>query len=424
MAFVAGQTKGDASLKLHTSFCLLALAATTCAAAETRPPDIPFAVHTLDIGASETAAVADINRDGRLDIISGENWYEAPSWKKHPFRQLRFWHNYVDAFSDLPLDVDGDGWVDIVSVKYFDQKIVWYRNPGKSSAPWQEAVIHEGFRVEYAILADVDNDGRANELVPLEFGAPQAWYEAKGGTWIRHVITEQPTEHGIGVGDINKDGRNDVLTPRGWLEAPPDPRSENWVLHPAWEAVNPPVSASSWTDAERLPSPPVAMLSFMHVVDVNGDGRNDVITASAHDYGVFWFEQGADGRWTRHMIDRAWSQGHASTLVDLNGDGRPDFLTGKRLVFHGDPGEREPLGIYWYEYHKADAPPAHESAAEAGVEWIRHIVQYGGQISAGVQIPAIDIDGDGDLDIVCPGQAGLFLLENLTKHASTRNRVP
>src|SRR6185436_766423 len=158
------------------------------------------------------------------------------------------------------------------------------------------------------------------------------------------------TEHGIGVGDINKDGRNDVLTPRGWLEAPPDPRSGNWVLHSAWESVSAPVSSSSWT-----------AFSFMHVLDINGDGLNDVITGSAHDYGVFWFEQDPDGHWTRHMIDLAWSQGHASTLVDLNGDGRPDYLTGKRLVFHGDPGEREPLGIYWYEFHKADAPPDGES---------------------------------------------------------------
>ena len=90
-------------------------------------------------------------------------------------------------------------------------------------------------------------------------------------------------------------------------------------------------------------SPPaMASLGFMHVLDVNGDGRNDVITAAGHDYGVFWFEQGPDGQWTRRIIDNAWSQGHASTLVDLNGDGRLDLVTGKRFMAHNgsDPGEK------------------------------------------------------------------------------------
>ena len=93
-------------------------------------------------------------------------------------------------------------------------------------------------------------------------------------------------------------------------------------------------------------------------------------SAAGHDFGVFWFEQGEGGTWTRRTIDNAWSQGHASTRVDLNGDGRLDFVTGKRFMAHNgtDPGEREPLGVYWYEFRKAGT----------GTESIRHLIDYGG----------------------------------------------
>src|SRR4029079_1997434 len=132
----------------------------------------------LDNGASETAAVADINKDGRLDIVSGENWYEAPSWTKHRFRELTFTNTYYDNFSDLPVDVDGDGYPDLVRVTWFAKKISWWRNPGTSTGKvrptgtpgagpsrgvfagvtigladpeWQESDIHTGFNIEFAI---------------------------------------------------------------------------------------------------------------------------------------------------------------------------------------------------------------------------------------------------------------------------------
>jgi hypothetical protein len=50
----------------------------------------------------------------------------------------------------------------------------------------------------------------------------------------------------------------------------------------------------------------------------------------------------------------------------------------------------------------------------ASVEWIRHLIDFGGRMGGGMQIPVVDIDGDGDLDVVCAGKSGLFLAENLT----------
>src|SRR5664279_4097840 len=92
-------------------------------AVRTRTPEIPFIKHTIDLGANEPCAWADINNDGRLDLVSGENWYEAPKWTKHKFRELNFTNNYIDDFSDLPLDVDHDGHIDIVSVSWFAKKM-------------------------------------------------------------------------------------------------------------------------------------------------------------------------------------------------------------------------------------------------------------------------------------------------------------
>ena len=394
-----------------------------------RPPDIPFRTQMLDGGASETAAVADINKDGRLDIVSGENWYEAPNWTRHHFRDLGFSGNYIDGFSDMPVDVDGDGYTDIASVTWFAKKISWFRNPGKGGGTWVEAPINSGFNIEFATLGDLDNDGNALEIVAQENGTGQAWYEVKDKAWVKHVVSDRSFGHGIGVGDVNEDGRNDILTPRGWLEAPADPRAAGkWTYHPAWESVNPPVTPRENLGPQPAGAPPrIAELGFIHVLDVNGDGRNDVVTAAGHDFGVFWFEQGADGKWTKRMIDNAWSQGHASTLIDLNGDGRLDFVTGKRFMAHNgsDPGEREPLGVYWYEYRMVPAPaPSGQGGTAAPqapqVEWIRHLIDFGGRMGGGMQIPVVDLDGDGDLDVVCAGKSGLFLAENLTKGPRTR----
>jgi hypothetical protein len=390
-----------------------------------RPPDIVFQLHTIDLGASETAAVADINHDGPLDIVSGEHWYDAPSWTKHRFRDLNFIQQYIDDFSDLPVDVDGDGYPDIVSVSWFAKRMAWWRNPGPSTPlragrgaaqeSWKEGEIHAGFNIEFAILADIDNDGKATEVVAQENGTPQAWYEARNGAFVAHPVSDRSYGHGIGAGDINKDGRTDILTPRGWLEAPADPRSGNWTFHPDWETTNVTAAPGAGTDTHPA-APQLTALGFMHVADVNADGRNDVIAGSAHDYGVFWFEHTETGPWVRRTIDRAWSQAHASTLVDLNGDGRMDLVTGKRFMAHngGDPGEREPLGVYWYEYRPA------QSAGSGGVDWVRHVIEYGGRVGGGMQIPVVDVDGDGDLDLVCAGKSGLFLIENLSKRRPAR----
>ena len=268
-------------------------------------------------------------------------------------------------------------------------------------------------------------------MVAQENGTPQAWYEAKNGAWAAHVVSDKSYGHGIGAGDVNGDGRTDILTPRGWLEAPADPRAGNWTFHADWEALNVPLPLPGQA-APPAAAPGAAArlleLGFIHVMDVNGDGRNDVVTGAGHNYGLFWFEQGPGGQWTRRIIDNSWSQAHASTLVDINGDGRKDLVTGKRFMAHNgsDPGEKEPLGVYWYEAAFAPTSPnaaRGQSAPGRPVEWIKHVIDYGGRMGGGMQLPVVDIDADGDLDIVCPGKSGLFFVENLTKGPAGRTNA-
>src|SRR5690606_23348742 len=116
-----------------------------------------------------------------------------------------------------------------------------------------------GYNTEFAFLVDMDNDGKADELLP-QFGnknAPTAWFENRGGHWVQHAVSPKNFGHGIGAGDVNGDGRTDVLTAKGWLEAPENPRSENWVEH------------NDWNFEEHL--------SFIHVLDVNEDAKPDIV---------------------------------------------------------------------------------------------------------------------------------------------------
>ena len=363
---------------------------------------IVFRKHTLDLGCCEAVTVADVNLDGRLDIVSGESWYEqlapegdrGPRFVKHRFRELAYTDFYLEDLSDLAIDVTGNGYPDIVTCSYWSKPLSWWENPGKAGGPWREHVMETGSPVEFAFLVDILNTGKALQLLP-QFGKrdfPLSWYELAGTgisePWIKHEISPMSWGHGIGAGDVNGDGRTDIITPKGWFEAPPDPRKGQWTFHP------------DFVMGDTI---------FIFAEDVNRDGMPDLVTALGHEYGIFWYEQKKDsaGRrtWEKHLIDDGFSQAHAMTLVDLNGDGRWDIVTGKRFYAHEhDPGANEPLGLYWYE-------PFDSSGR---VQWRRHIIDYSTRTGAGLQIPVVDLDGDGNLDIVVAGKSGLYLFENLS----------
>jgi dienelactone hydrolase len=340
-------------------------------------------------------AAIDVNRDGRLDIVSGGFWYEAPDWTKRPTREVEQIRGRFDDYSNLPLDVDGDGLTDLISVNYRSRSLYWVGQPRDPLGVWQKHVIDTPGASETGLLVDVNSDGRPDVLPNgMDFAA---WYELLPGAvsgdsspprWQRHELPAELIAHGIGCGDINGDGRNDLVGPRGWAEASLESGQLRWTWHAEFAL-------------HRDASVPIL------VHDVDGDGDSDLIWGRGHNVGLYWYEQSADADgqrvWTLHAIDTSWSQVHAIMLADLDGDGREDLVAGKRFLGHDgkDPGEYDPLAISWYRFDAATKT------------WTRHLVSAGDGCGMDLDPKCVDIDGDGDIDILAPARSGLFLLENL-----------
>jgi HEAT repeat protein len=356
------------------------------------PPKIGdgFKLHVINADSRfEAAGALDVNRDGKLDIFCGGFWYEAPDWKRHFVREVKEEGDYYYDFANLPIDVDGDGWVDIANAAWHNKMVFWERNPGKAEGPWEVFPIDTPGNMETALAVDINGDGQPDVLPNIMTAA--AWYEfhrdasAPGGArWEKHELPKEAAGHGIGAGDINKDGRCDVVAPKGWLEQ----TATGWAWRPEFE----------------LGSTSVPIL----VHDVDGDADSDIVWGLGHDYGIYWLEQKtADGprTWVKHLIDKSWSQPHFMVMADLDSDGNAELVTGKRYHAHNghDPGGNDPVCIYYYKFR----------AGTRG--WTRHLIHEGGRVAFGINTAVVDMDGDGDLDIVAPGKSGLYLLENLIK---------
>ena len=359
---------------------------------------VVFRKHILsNIFVSEGVATGDVNRDGKMDILAGNYWFRAPDWKRNLIHTdtLNPVPGYSTSFLNYSMDVNNDGWIDLIR---FDQPggvCMWYENPQNKKQLWQAHLILETAGNENPAFADVDRDGRMDIICNDIIAKEVIWLKSpatKNDTlWLRHIISNDPGlgtdkyTHGLGWGDINKDGKNDVIIKSGWWQSPENVNTSNWQFH----------KADFGADCAN-----------MFMLDADKDGDGDIISSSAHDYGIWWYEQQQNDtgnpEWIKHTISKIFSESHALALEDINGDGYPDLVTGKRYYAHngGDPGGHEPAVLYWYEFMPEKIPT-----------WIPHLIDTNSGI--GLSIVVQDINNDKKKDIIISNKKGVFFFEQL-----------
>jgi hypothetical protein len=296
------------------------------------------------------------------------------------------------------MDVNQDGWIDMIRVGFPGAEARWYENPKNKPGHWASHLLYHSVGNESPMFVDVDGDGRPDLLCNDAVSKKVVWISAPenpGDTaWTAHTISSDTLigthmfTHGLGLGDINGDGRKDVIIKSGWWEAPEDRKQSDWKYHPADLGQD---------------------CSEMFVLDLDGDGDSDVVSASAHNYGMWWHEQVKQGdsiAFITHEIFKEFSQSHGMALADINKDGHPDLVTGKRFWAHNgnDPGEREPAVIYWFEYQPGKQP-----------KWIPHLIDNNSGV--GLHVPVEDMNNDNLPDIIISNKKGVFVFEQVkSKH--------
>jgi hypothetical protein len=374
---------------------------------------------------SEGANAADLNNDGKKDVFSGPYWWEGPDFaKRHEFYpatttfQLKLGplttvavpgfegtlgkeNTYSDNFFAWPYDFNNDKWNDILIVGFPGTDTSWFENPKGKDAHWTRHKVVAKTDNESPAFTDITGD-RKPELVFITGGrygyATPDWSDASK-PWAFHAISPDNKyvtfTHGLGIGDVNGDGRQDLLEKDGWWEQPASLAGD-----PLWTHHRQPFGTGG---------------AQMYAYDVNGDTLADVITSmSAHAFGLAWFEQYREGgaiKFREHVFINKepsdnphgvkFSEIHAIDLVDMDGDGLKDIVTGKRFWSHGrtgDPDRNDAAVLYWFKLVRG---------AKGGVDFVPHLIDN--ESGVGTQVVATDINGDGRPDVVVGNKRGTFV---------------
>jgi hypothetical protein len=369
-------------------------------------------------------AVADINHDGIPDIIAAPFYYLGPNYTERreykPGHTFNVTGDYTDDMITFAHDFNGDGWPDIVSTFTNGRPLFLWVNPKGESRRWDKYEVLPSVSSEIALLYDVDGDGMPDVVYKdREDGVEYASPDPKNptGTWKITKVSgpqERFNPHGLGVGDINGDGRKDILDATGWWEQPAKGSSQlPWKFHPAHFGFG---------------------AAEMCVYDVNGDGLNDVVTPlAAHGFGISWFEQKRDAAgnisFVEHPImgdlssknnagNAVFSESHASVCADLDGDGIPDLIVGKRLFSHQesytDPDPYGPSLLYWYRTVRNPKAPG-------GAEFVPELIHN--RSGVGSHFVVADLNHDGAPDIITSVNRGTYIFWNRL-HATEAKPAP
>ena len=366
---------------------------------------------------AEGVTAFDVNKDGRIDVIAGDVWYEAPSGKKssdstawkmrwiRPKKKFVAGVGYSDAFANYAYDINRDGWTDLIYVSFPGNEFYWLENPRNKEGDWKQHIIWHSICNESPDFADLDGDGVPELLFGSQPEARIGMMRIPSADKVTKKWKFQPISrpgdpmkngtfkyyHGLGHGDVNNDGRTDVLIMHGWWEAPKSKTSDPWEFHPYLLSKD---------------GKGVLRGADIHVYDLDLDGDNDLITSSAHAYGIWWFENvgsNSEPKFEYRLIDEHYSQTHAMEFVDVNKDGTRDIVTGKRYYAHNgsDPGGKDEVVMFWYEIKRSKGQPP---------KFIPHEITAGKDTGIGTQFQATDFNGDGRVDIVLSNKKGVNLL--------------